>query len=109
MMKDSMKELIHNDCVLQGLPEPPNNYTYETREHNRTFIGIWLHCHHRFVYNGGAPVYTIWGFYNRKTKQYHSPINSSKPGDVVNVNNTTPYTSMPLNLNPLMQCLMCPS
>jgi len=109
MMKDSMKELIHQDFVLQGLPEPPNNYTYETREHNRTFIGIWLHCHHRFSYNGGAPVYTIWGFYNRKTRQYHSPINSSKPGDVVRIEDTRPYTSMPLNLNPLMQCLMSPS
>ena len=23
MIKDSMKELVQNDCVLQGLPEPP--------------------------------------------------------------------------------------
>jgi len=37
-MKDSMKELIHNGYVLQGLPEPPNNYTYETRIHNRTLL-----------------------------------------------------------------------
>ena len=109
MMKNSTKESVQHDYVLQGLPEPPVNYTYETRIHNRTFISIWLHCHHRFSYNGGAPVYTIWGFYNTKTKQYHSPINSSKPGNVVRIEDTRSYTSMPLNLNPLMQCLMNPS
>ena len=101
MMKNSIKESVQHDYALQGLPSPPNHYTYETRIHNRTFISIWLHCHHRFVYNGGAPVYTIWGFYNTKTKQYHSPINSSKPGGVVRLEDTRSYTSMPLNLNPL--------
>ena len=102
MTQDSMKELIHNDYVLQGLPEPPNNYTYETRTHNRTFIGIWLHCHHRFVYNGGAPVYTIWGFWCSKTGKYYAPINSKTIGKEVRIEDTTPYSAMPINLNPLM-------
>ena len=31
-----------------------------------------------------------------------TPINSSKCGDQVDVNNTTPYSAMQLNLNPLM-------
>jgi hypothetical protein len=53
--------------------------------------------------------YCIWGFYNTKEQQYYAPINSTKQGNKVDVNDTTPYTAMPLNLNPLMQCLMSPS
>jgi len=103
------KDTIPTDSVLCLIPhKPPKNYSYESRKHNRLFISIWLHCHRRFVYNGGASTYTIWGFYNTKTKQFHAPINSKTIGDVVEINDTSPYTSMPLNLNPLMQCLMTP-
>jgi hypothetical protein len=59
----------------------------------------------RYIYNGGAPTRTIWGFYNTKTKQWHAPINSKQIGDVININHTSPYTSMPLNLNPLEYAL----
>ena len=86
----------------------PTHYTYETTNHKRDVIAIWLVCHRRFVYNGGAPTRTIWGFYNTKTRRFHAPINSKTVGDVVSLKDTSPYTSMPLNLNPLMQCLMNP-
>ena len=37
-----------------------------------------------------------------KTGRYSAPINYSKQGDPVDINNTRPYTAMQLNLNPLM-------
>ena len=43
-----------------------------------------------------------------KQRTYIAPINSKKPGKVVDISNTRPYTAMQLNLNPLMQCLMSP-
>lgn len=110
-MNNSIKEYIHNDCVSEELPKSfihssPKGYSYETVQFKRNVIAIWLLCHRRFDYNHGAPTRTIWGFYNTKEQQYYAPINSSKIGNQVDINNTTPYTSMPLNLNPLMQCLM---
>ena len=83
----------------------PKGYEYQTVSFKRDIVAVWLLCHRRFVYNGGAPTRTIWGFYNTKTKQFHAPINSKTVGDVININNTSPYTSMPLNLNPLEYAL----
>ena len=89
-----------------GFPHiAPEGYEYETVQFKRNIVAVWLLCHRRFVYNGGAPTRTIWGFYNTKTKQFHAPINSKTVGDVININNTSPYTSMPLNLNPLEYAL----
>ena len=88
---------------------PPEGYEYQTVKFKTNIIAVWLYCHRQFIYNGGTPTRTIWGFYNTKTKQYHAPINSKTVGQVVSLKDTTPYTSMPLNLNPLMQCLMNPS
>ena len=34
------------------------------------------------------------------------PVNFSKQGDTVDINRTTAYSAMQLNLNPLEQCLM---
>ena len=114
MMNNSIKEYIHNDCVLQGLPDdfphkPPKGYRYATLQFKRNVVSIWTVHQHGFVYNGHTESYCIWGFYNTKEQQYYAPINSSKIGNQVDINNTTPYTAMPLNLNPLMQCLMNPS
>ena len=74
---------------------------YESVQFKRNVIAIWIHYKRRFDYNNGDAVRCIWGFYDTKTKSYHAPINSSKIGDKVDVKNTTPYTSMQLNLNPL--------
>ena len=101
-MKSSEKELIPNVLELsERFSNPPKGYEYQTVQFKRNIIAIWLLCHRRFIYNHGSPTQTIWGFYNTKTKQFHAPINSKQIGDVVDINNTSPYTSMPLNLNPL--------
>ena len=84
---------------------PPEGYEYQTVQFKRDIVAVWLLCHRRFIYNHGAPTRTIWGFYNTKTKQYHAPINSKTVGQVVSLKDTTPYTSMPLNLNPLEHAL----
>ena len=111
MKNNSTKEPVHKDCVLQGLPDdfphkPPKGYRYATLQFKSNVISIWTVHQHGFVYNGHTESYCIWGFYNTKTKSYHAPINSSKQGDQVELKNTTPYSAMQLNLNPLMQCLM---
>jgi len=109
MTNNSIKESIQNDYALFVPHDPPKGYTYEQVQFKRNVIAIWLLCHRRFVYNHGAPTRTIWGFYNTKTKCLHAPVNSKTIGKEVRIEDTTPYTSMPLNLNPLMQCLMNPS
>ena len=75
--------------------------SYETVKFKRDVVAIWLLYNRRFDYNNGDAVRCIWGFYNTKTKCYHAPINSSKQGDKVDINKTTPYSAMQLNLNPL--------
>ena len=101
-----MKEQILSDCVLSLIPhQPPKGYSYEAIQFKSNIIAVWLLCHRRFVYNGGSPTRTIWGFYNTKTKRFFAPINSKTVGEVVELSNTSPYTSMPLNLNPLEYAL----
>ena len=84
----------------------PRGYSYEQTEFKRNVIAIWIRNHSKFDYNGGAPVKSIWGFYNTKTRSYHAPINSSKQGDEVRIEDTTPYSAMQLNLNPLEQAFV---
>ena len=92
--------------MLSLIPhQPPKGYSYEAVQFKRDILAIWLLCHRQFVYNGGAPTRTIWGFYNTKTKRFFAPINSKTVGDVVQLTNTSPYTSMSLNLNPLEYAL----
>lgn len=80
---------------------PPEGYSYETKEFKKNIISIWIHHQRRFDYNLGDPVACIWGFYNTKTKKYHSPINSGKVGDVVSIERTTPYSAMVPKQTPL--------
>jgi len=79
----------------------PKGYRYETLQFKRNVVSIWTVHQHGFVYNGHNECHCIWGFYNTKERQYYAPINSTKQGDQVDINSTTPYTAMPLNLNPL--------
>jgi hypothetical protein len=85
--------------------QPPEGYSYEQSEFKRNVIAIWILHQRRFDYNNGAPVRCIWGFYNTKTKSYHSPVNSSTVGSVVSIEQTTPYSAMQLHLNPLAYVL----
>lgn len=87
---------------------PPEGYSYQVERHNASTIAIWLLHHRRYVFSDDdQPVRTIWGFIKCKrtkkcnTHTYHAPINSNKIGKEIDVKNTTPYTSMQLNLTPL--------
>jgi hypothetical protein len=72
----------------------PKGYSYEFKQFKRNIIAIWICDHRRYVYNNGTNVSCIWGFYNQKTKEYYSPINSSTIGSVVDILNTTPYSAV---------------
>ena len=84
--------------------EPPENYSYEVESHKANILAIWLRHHYPYAYSSDV-VRTIWGFFNTKKGEYISPINSKKPGKVVDIKDTTPFTSMQLNLNPLEHAL----
>jgi hypothetical protein len=88
------------DCPIPHTA--PEGYDYYVEEFDSKYDRIMLHHHRKYDYNLGEKVATVWGFFNRKTKQYHSPINAKKVGKVVQ-HKTTPYTSMPLNQTPLEQ------
>ena len=79
----------------------PKGYRYETLQFKRNVISIWTVHQHGITYNGHSESACIWGFYDTKERQYYAPINSSKIGNKVDIHSTTPYTAMPLNLNPL--------
>lgn len=81
----------------------PDGYSYEQqKDFKKNTTAIWLHHHQLYVYNLGKPIKTIWGFYNTKTKQFHSPVNSKTVGCVIDIEKTTPYSGMKRpKLNPL--------
>lgn len=83
--------------------KPPKGMYYEQTEFKRNVVAIWVHYKRRFDYNLGDAVRCIWGFYNSKTKEYHAPINSSTMGSIVDINKTTPYSAMQLQLKGLEQ------
>jgi len=99
--------------VIDELPfdfphKPPKEYRYKVVRKNTTTVAIWTVCNPGFVYNGGNDIHCIWGFCKTKTtakrgtqNTYYAPINSNKIGKEVSINDTTPYTAMQLNLNPL--------
>jgi hypothetical protein len=80
--------------------QPPENYSYEVQNHKRNVVAIWLRDHRKYSYTNDD-VRTIWGFYNTKTGTYSSPINSTKQGDPVDINDTRNYTAMQLNFKGL--------
>jgi len=81
--------------------QAPRGYYYEIESFKRNVDAIWIHHSRRFDYNLGGDVRCIWGFYNSKTKQYHSPVNSKTVGKVVGIEQTTPYSAMIPKQTPL--------
>ena len=83
----------------------PKGYSYSAEKFNNKFIAIWLNHHAKYNYNGGKPTRSIWGFYCIKTQKFHSPVDTKKVGEVVDIAKTSPYSSMPilkkLYVNPL--------
>ena len=86
--------------------EPPAGYRYEAIRKNASVIAIWTVYERGFNYNDFNECRCIWGFYNTKKQQYHAPINSKRIGEVVNIEDTSPYTAMPLRLSILEQCMI---
>tara|TARA_B100000035_G_scaffold175339_1_gene149589 strand:- start:783 stop:1058 length:276 start_codon:yes stop_codon:yes gene_type:complete len=84
--------------------DPPTNHHYRRQQHNKKFDSIWLiHPQNKFNYTNDE-VKTIWGFIDKKTNAIHSPINSKKPGPIIDPLLTTPWTAMPPpKVNPLQQ------
>lgn len=87
--------------MIEFTHKAPKGYSYEFEQFKRNVVAIWIRNHSEFSYNSGAPVKSIWGFYNSKTREYHAPVNPKKVGDVVDFNSTTPYSAMQLNLKGL--------
>lgn len=83
----------------------PKGYTYEVENFNTRVVRIMLRHHKRYDYNLGKPVATVWGFYSPKKQVYYSPVNSTSVGNEVGIDETTPYTAMPILLNPLARQL----
>ena len=89
-------ELLMHQC--------PDGFEYTMDDFNKTTKRIWITNHtQEFQYREGAgPPKSIWGFYKPKSKKYYAPINHKKMGKEVRIEDTRPYSAMPLNLNPLM-------
>jgi hypothetical protein len=79
----------------------PKGMYYEYEDFKRNVIAIWIHYDRKFDYNLGESVRCIWGFYNTKTRTYHSPINSKSVGQSVDIKDTTPYSAMLPKQTPL--------
>lgn len=80
---------------------PPEGYSYEYEQFNTRALRIMLRCHRKFDYNHGASTATVWGFYSPKKRVYYAPVNAKTIGKEVSIENTTPYTAMPIKQTPL--------
>ena len=75
--------------------QPPEGFSYETKEFKPNIIGIWIRNHARYSYTN-EPIVSIWGFYNTKKRCYVAPVNHKRAGKTVDVNSTTAFSAMPL-------------
>ena len=84
-----------------------DGYEYVIDDFNKSTKRIWIINHtQEFVYREGAgPPRSVWGFYKPKTKEYFAPINSKKIGKKVRIEDTSPFTAMQKNFNPLESVL----
>jgi len=90
------------DLTICDFPhQPPEGYSYEYEQFNTRLVSIWLCCKCIFDYNLGKPTRTIWGFYNSKKREYYAPINATKCGDKVNIDDTRNYTAMQIHKTPI--------
>ena len=95
-----------NSLLMEMPVKAPKGYHYEVTDFKRNVAAFWLCGGPTYLYNKGECARTIHSFYNYKKKVWYSPINSKRVGGEVAVESIRPYTSMPLNLNPLMAALM---
>ena len=79
---------------------PPEGFSYSFESFNARYDAVWIINHAEFSYRDTPPK-AIWGFYSSKKGKYYAPINSKKVGKQVSIKDTTPYSAMKKNLNPL--------
>ena len=96
-----MNPVNHLELPPSFLHEPPEGYHYEIESFRRNVYRICIVNDGSFSYTD-VPPKSVWGFYDVKKGSYSAPINYSKQGNTVDIKNTTPYSAMQLNLNPLM-------
>lgn len=84
-----------------------DGYEYVMDDFNKSTKRIWIINHtQEFVYReGDGPPRSVWGFYRPLSKKYYAPINSKKIGKEVRIEDTTPFSAMKVNYNPLEQAL----
>lgn len=79
----------------------PHNYDYKIESFNAKFHIIKLIHPDIYTYTNKR-IETVWGFIHKKTKEIHIPVNAKTPSnETILLEQTRPYTSMPLKLNPL--------
>ncbi len=101
-----MLKLLVIVIIKMKLPhDAPKGFEYWIDDHNKTIKRIWIRNLSNFSYTSENPS-SIWGFYNTKKEEFIAPINSKKPGKVVNIKDTTPYSAMKKNINPLMAAFL---
>ena len=79
---------------------PPKGYSYSFESFSARYDAVWIVNHSVFSYRDTPPK-SIWGFYSSKKQKYYAPINSKKVGKEVLIKDTSPYSAMKKNLNPL--------
>lgn len=84
--------------------QAPDGFEYWQDQFSETMSRIWIRNLRPFSYTNEQPS-SVWGFWDKKRKVFLSPINYKKPGKVVDIEKTTPYSAMQLNLNPLEYAL----
>jgi hypothetical protein len=52
--------------IVEFPHHPPKGYSYEFEEFKRGVVSIWLRCHRKFDYNGGAQPEPSGDFINPK-------------------------------------------
>jgi hypothetical protein len=87
--------------ILEFPHKAPKDYGYEYEQFNTRTVRIMLRCFKQFDYNLGASTKTVWGFYNPKKHIYYAPVNAKTIGKEVSIQNTTPYTAIPIKQTPL--------
>jgi len=92
--------------ILSEFPfKAPDDHWYEVEEFKRNTLAVWL-CNNKFwLFKNERGHRTIHSFYDTKKKQWLAPINAKKPGKPVKVEDMRPWTSMPINRNPLSAIL----
>ena len=81
----------------------PQGYNYSVEDFNKIYFRVWLNHHYPYSYTTDK-VRTVWGFIRKKDHSIIRPINSTKPGQLVDdLSTCTAYSAMEKPTYPLQQ------